>query len=140
MKFLKQNYIMLALGLVIFCACEKDQSIKLSDKAISFSNNSENTNIVQNGEIIKSFAPETDQIIYTDDRLTYIIADINFEKMYTIKLDRKPMLYESIQVHLSGNQETKLDDMQFHMQVVKLTDDSVYLWSDAKNTGVVINF
>lgn len=97
---------------------------------------------VANGEVVKSYSKENDQVIYNDDRTLFMLSDMNYTTQYTLTVSGEIVLDNVVTINYKSNIGESLSSGSCAMTVVKADeDDSRYwLWDSEGNIGFIVDF
>lgn len=93
-----------------------------------------------NGKVLAEYDEQTDQIVYSTTKQEYMVANLSFDKLYSLVLDSTPELNAKFNVDCST---IGLEDISFtgrEMSVIKVEDNLVWLWDPQDCVGVLMSF
>ncbi len=92
------------------------------------------------GNVLTQYNKQTDQIVFSEDKQESMVANLTFDKLYTVELSAAPELNASLMVNGST---VGLNDINFSdrkMTVIKVADNLVWLWDSSKLVGIVMQY
>lgn len=126
---------------VCVSSCEKDPGNSKEDaEALSKFMLVDSPSIYIEGELLTEFDKEKEQISYTEDKREYMVSNLAFDKLFTLKINSTPELNSNIRVECTT---IGLNDFAFNdksMKVVKVEDSMIWIWDRANYTGIVLKF
>ncbi len=92
------------------------------------------------GGVVTQYSPANDQIVYTEDRVEYMVANQTFDKLFSLTMSADPMSVDQLVVDFSSKGIDEIDLSECEFEVVKRDKNIVWLWDSKSYIGFVIKY
>lgn len=141
MKYIIKAILPLAALFFVGVSCERSEVTNEEEtKAKALFVEITTPSFSSEGVVLTEYNKQTDQIVFSEDKLEYMVSNLTFDKLYTLTLSSAPELNAVLTVDCStiGLEDINFEDTK--MTVIKATDDMVWLWDSKELVGVVMQF
>lgn len=131
--------IVLFVVFILIISCEENTGIVTSERALFESQ--QDVSILIASKVVHEFNDSLHQIIYTRDRMMYMMTNTEQTEYYSLVMNSIPELDSEVILAIEhSGLDVDFRNKKYTMTVIKDEEDKLWLWNEAELMGFLLKY